>query len=169
MQDIKADQRFLPDRVRAQKSPPGQIAERRHLQRRRDMHRRQKRVDMVGDPVGFPRDARADRDGPERKLIPGQQVTRKAQHQSQHHQNDADDPVELARRFVRAGVKDPAHMEKDHRDHGVRRPKVHPAQNPAERHRRVQVQHPVVRLLGGRHIHEHQQQAGHGQKRKKIQ
>ena len=70
VQDIKPDQCFLTDRIRAEKPPAGQITERRHLPGGRHMGGGQKRVDMLGNPVGFTRNPRADRDGPERKLIP---------------------------------------------------------------------------------------------------
>ena len=60
-------------------------------------------------------------------------------------------------------------MEENDRYHGVRRPEVHPAQNAAERHRRVQILHPAIGLLGRRHIDKHQQEAGNGQQGEQVQ
>ncbi len=51
-------------------------------------------------------------------------------------------------------------MQEDHRDHGVRGPAVHVAQDNAEGHRTAQVKHAVVGLRGRRHIIEHEQDAG---------
>ena len=51
-------------------------------------------------------------------------------------------------------------MQEDHADHAVRGPAVHVAQERAEGHRAAQVEHAVVGLRGGRHVVEHQQNAG---------
>ncbi len=123
---------------------------------------------MVGHPVRLACDARADCNRPERQLIPGQQVSREAQDQSQHHQNDADHPIKLARRLVRTRVKDTTHVEEEHQNHRVRRPEVHPAQDVAERDRGMKVEHPIVGVCGGRHVDEHQHDAGNRQQYKQI-
>ena len=73
----------------------------------------------------------------------------------------ADDPVELARRLVRAGHEDAEHVQPDRDHHAVRRPAVHVPHEHPERHVELEVLHVGVRVLGGRPVVEHQEDAGH--------
>ena len=63
-----------------------------------------------------------DRDGPDGQLIPRQQVAGERQQEREQQQDDADHPVELARRFVTAGEKHAIHVEPGRDDHGVGAP-----------------------------------------------
>jgi hypothetical protein len=105
-------------------------------------------------------DGGADRDRPERELVPRQEVAGEGEAERQEQQDDADAPVELARPLVRAGVEDPAHVEEDDQHHRVGRPAVQIAQEAAERHRVLEVLDRAVRLGRVRHVIDHQQHAG---------
>src|SRR5688572_24864252 len=59
------------------------------------------------------RHVRPDRDRPDRQLVPGKEVAGEREEERQHEQDDADDPVELARRLVRAGHEDAEHVDPD--------------------------------------------------------
>ena len=100
----------------------------------------------------------ADGDGPDRQLIPRQQVAGEAQQHRQHQQDDADDPVELARRLVGAGQEDAHHVQPDRDDHRVGAPAVNLAQD-AQRHVGTQVLDVLVGVFDRRPVVEHQQHA----------
>src|SRR5918994_347353 len=76
---------------------------------------------------------RADGDGPDGELVPGQQVAREREQQREHQQDHAHVPVELAGRLVRAGHEHPEHVQ-PHRDHhGVGAPAMDLTHDP-QRH-----------------------------------
>ena len=103
---------------------------------------------------------RADRDRPERDLVPRQQVAGEAEHDRAEEQDHADDPVELTRRLVGPVVEDPHHVQEDEEHHQVGGPPVDvPGQKP-ERDRALDVQDVRVGLVGRRHVEEHQVHAG---------
>ncbi len=103
----------------------------------------------------------ADRDGPDRELVPGQQVAGEGEQQREHQQDDADVPVELPRRLVGAGHEDAEHVQPDRDHHGVRAPAVELAHD-AERGRLAQVHDVDVGVLDRGPVVEHQQQPGDG-------
>ena len=113
-------------------------------------------------------DAGADRNGPIGKLVPRQQVTGEGQRQRQQKQHHAQHPVELARRFVGAGVEDAAHVQHHKQHHQVGRPAVQVAQHLAGRDHELQVFHVLVGVVGGRHVIEHQQHAGRDQDEEQV-
>src|SRR3990172_1446174 len=80
--------------------------------------------DLAGDVEqgGVARHVRADRDRPVGDLVPRQQVAGERQHDREEQQDDADDPVELARRLVGAVVEDPHHVQEDEEHHEVGAP-----------------------------------------------
>ena len=139
MQHVEAKQGFLSDRGISQ----------------------QQKADLFADYGCVAGDRGAHGDRPESQLIPGQQIAGEAQEQRHQQQQHAQHPVELARLLVGAGEEDAAHVQEDHRHHAVRRPAMHVAQKGAEGHRAAQVEHAVVRLGGGGHVVEHQQNARH--------
>ena len=116
---------------------------------------------LVADEWSCPGHVRAHRDGPHGQLVPGQQVARKRQQQCQNQQNDADAPVELARRLVAAGQEHAQHVQPDGDDHGVSAPAVHLAQQ-AERHMGPQALHVEIGVLDRRAVVEHQQYTSDG-------
>ena len=75
-------------------------------------------------------------------------------------QDDADHPVELTRRLVRAVVEDAAHVQEHGEHHEVRGPSMHVSHERAERHRGLEVLHGVPRIGRGRPVEEHQEDAG---------
>src|SRR6478736_4021698 len=102
VEHVEPEQRVLPDLQAAQQDP----VERRVDQRRVSAH------------------VRADRDRPERDLVPRQQVAAEAEHDRQEQQDHPDDPVELARWLVGSVVEDPRHVEEDEEHHQVGGPPV---------------------------------------------
>src|SRR5438046_8898076 len=58
-------------------------------------------------------DIDADGDGPERKLIPGQQIAGVTEEQDQEEGHEREHPVELMRRFVAATVEEDKHAPED--------------------------------------------------------
>ena len=124
----------------------------------------QQEVRLLGDERGVARERRADRDRPDRELVPGQQVARERQSERQEQQDDADDPVELAWRLVRPGVEHARHVQRHAEDHEVRAPPVDVADEVAEEHPRADVLHVGVGLRGAeggrRPVEEHQEDAG---------
>src|SRR3984893_7705215 len=105
----------------------------------------------------------ADGDGPDGELVPGQQVTGKAQQQRDQQQQGAHAPVELARLLVGAGQKDARHVQPDGDHHRVRRPAVHVADDAAEGDDELQVAHVLVGGVGSGDVIEHQEEPGDGQ------
>ena len=85
-------------------------------------------------------------------------MNEKAERDQQQH--DADDPVELARLLVGAGVEDAHHVEEDDEHHQVGRPPVHVADELAEADARLEVLHVAVGGARRRRVHEHQVDAG---------
>jgi hypothetical protein len=57
-------------------------------------------VHLLADQWCGAADLRADCDCPKGQLIPGQQVAGKGEQERRHEQQDADNPVELAGRFI---------------------------------------------------------------------
>ena len=80
----------------------------------------------VVDEVG------ADGDRPVAQLVPRQEVAGEGQAEREHQQDDADDPVELARLLVGTRVERPHQVEDDGEHHEVGRPPVHVADQLAE-------------------------------------
>ena len=78
-------------------------------------------------------------------------------------QDHADDPVELARRLVRAVVEDAAHVQEHGEHHEVRAPSMHVAHERAEPHRGLELLHVAPRERFGRPVEEHQEDAGDGE------
>ena len=77
--------------------------------------------------------------------------------QQQHH---ADDPVELARLLVGAGVEDANEVQRDDEHHQVRRPAVHVPDELSESDAGLQVLHVAVGRADRRRVHEHEVHAG---------
>src|SRR5688572_14239059 len=65
----------------------------------------------VTEDGGRTHHVRTDGDGPQRQLVPGQQVAREAEEEGEDEQDDAYHPVELTRRLISTGVKDSHHMQ----------------------------------------------------------
>ncbi len=106
------------------------------------------------------RHVRADRDRPDRELVPGQQVARERQQQGQHQKYDADPPVELARRLVAPRQEDAIHVQPDGDHHGVSTPAMQLAHDAQRRHV-PQRQNIVVGVLQRGPVIKHEQDARH--------
>src|SRR6059058_5013646 len=116
---------------------------------------------LVAEDGGGTPHVRAHRHGPDRELVPGQQVAREGEEQRQHEQDHAHHPVELARGLVGAGQEDAEHVQPDRDHHAVRGPAVHVPHEHAERHVVLEVLHVGVGVLRRRPVVEHEVDAGH--------
>ena len=120
-------------------------------------------VDRVPEHRRVTHHVRADGDRPERQLVPRQQVAGEREQQGERQQDDADHPVELARRLVGAVVEDARHVQEDREHHEVRGPSVHISHERSERDRGLEVLHVRVGVGDRRPVEEHQEDAGDGQ------
>jgi hypothetical protein len=77
----------------------------------------QQEVNLAADQRNSRGQIGADGDGPERKLIPGQQIAGVAEQQRDDKEHNADDPVEFARCAIRAAIEDLEHVREDQEDH----------------------------------------------------
>src|SRR5688572_15633957 len=102
---------------------------------------------------------RTDGDGPQRQLVPRQQIARKAEEQGKDEQNDAHHPVELTRRLVSARIEDAHHMQQYSQNHAMRHPAVHVAHERAVADVRLERRDVRIRALDGGHVIEHEQDA----------
>ena len=75
-------------------------------------------------------------------------------------QKNADDPGELARKFVGAEEEYLRHVDENDGDHEVRSPAVQRTQKPAERNLMVQNVEAVPRLARGGNVDQRQKNAG---------
>ena len=88
---------------------------------------------LAADPRHAADDGSADAEAPVGVLIEAQHLAGEGHAEREQQQEDADDPGEFARIFVRAEEKDLHHVDEHDGDHEVRAPAVHGAQKPAER------------------------------------
>ena len=109
----------------------------------------------------------ADRDRPDRELIPRQEIAGKRKEKGQDQEQDPDDPVEFARRFVRPCHKDPEHMQHYQDDHSVRCPAMHIPHDHPEGDVELEIFHVDEGILGNGAIIKHQDHAGDRQDEKK--
>ena len=105
-------------------------------------------------------DGCADAQAPVGVLIEAQNLAGEGHAQRHQQQKNADDPGELARKFVGAEQKHLRHVDEDNGDHEVRSPAVQRAQEPAQRNLVIQNVEAVPRLARRRHIDQRQQNAG---------
>ena len=158
MQNVKAGERILPDDRSPQQHVP-QVIVHPHSQQfveRSLMPDKRRGRGHVG----------SHGNGPVRKLIPRQQITRETQRQCQHQQDHAETPVEFPWRPVGSGVEDPHHVQDADHDHCMSRPAMHVSQKQTEGNRIPQVFHIAVGTVHVRNIIEHQQSAGQRQNHK---
>ena len=128
MQHVKSQQRLLSDFVAAEEKELNRWADERRLLR----------------------DTGADRDCPERELVPRQQVAGEREEQSREEENDADYPVDCARAAVRAGEEHSRHVDVHDGDHPFRRPSMLISEQPAEADGVLQILDASVGALGRR-------------------
>ena len=102
---------------------------------------------------------RPDRDGPDGKLIPRQQIAREGEEQREQQQNHADHPVEFPRRLVTAGEEDAIHVQPCRDHHRVGTPAMQLPQDAEARHV-AEGEDVVVGPFQGGPVIEHQQHAG---------
>jgi hypothetical protein len=169
--------------VRARRWRDAVLAEERHVRaHHRDHHQRQRahvqRVeagqrrlpvvvtadDRALQPLPHQRHARRDvgRDlgRPVPLLIPRQQVPGQRQSLNQPEQREADPPGHLARALVRAVEHHLQHVEPEHDHHRLRAVVMEAADQPPERDLVLQVVDARPRVLHGRRVGRHHQQAG---------
>src|SRR5579872_4304650 len=91
-------------------------------------------MDLVADEWYGGSDVRSNRDGPVSQLIPRQQVSGIAEQQGYKKKDDADDPIELARRTIRPAIENFEHVREHQKDHRMRRPAVQVAQEQSGRY-----------------------------------
>jgi hypothetical protein len=120
----------------------------------------QQKVNLAADQRNCGGQVGADGDGPECKLVPGQQVTRVAEQQRDQKEHYADHPVELARSSVRTAIEDFKHVREDQEDHQLRRPAVQIPEKESRRYDKLQVLHVGVGLRHRRVVVKHEQNAG---------
>src|SRR5439155_250023 len=72
---------------------------------------------LVADDRVRARHVGADRHGPDRELVPGQQVAGEREEERQDEEHDPDAPVELPGRLVRAGHEDAEQVQPHGDDH----------------------------------------------------
>ena len=89
-------------------------------------------TEPVADERHIVDDAGADGDRPEGELIPGQKIAREVCGDHQQKHGDADQPVEFARRTIRARGKDADKMKHRHDDQQVGAPMMQVADEFAE-------------------------------------
>src|SRR5215469_2784237 len=138
VQDIKAQQRVFTHNAAPEKQKAHFVTDERH----------------GGNDVG------SDGDGPERQLIPGQQiagVTEEQCHQQEHH---PDNPVEFMRGFVAATIKDVKHVPEDREDHQVGGQAVEIPEEYAVRNDKLEVFHVAVGMWRRGVVIKHQQDSG---------
>src|SRR5664279_256179 len=114
----------------------------------------QQEVDLVAHQRDSGRKIGPNRDGPECQLVPGKQVAGVAEQEGHDQQQNADDPVELARLTVRTAIEDLEHVGEDEEDHQLRRPAMKVAKKKARRYDELQVLHVGVSLRHGRMVVE---------------
>ena len=78
-------------------------------------------------------DRRSDAKTPICVLIEAHHLPGERHAEGHEQQEDADNPGELARKFIRPEEKDLRHVDQHDRDHEIRSPAVHRAQEPAQR------------------------------------
>ena len=93
-------------------------------------------------------------------MIIGKQIAGEGEQQRQDQEDNADVPIEFARLLVRAGKKDAEHVQLDGDDHQVGSPAMHIAQQFAEGHVVLEVEHVAKGLHFAGMVVEHQQHAG---------
>ena len=91
--------------------------------------------ERAADQGNAAHDGGADAEAPVGVLIEAQHLAGEGHAEREQQQEDADDPGEFARKFVRAEEKDLRHVDEHDGDHEVRSPAVQRAQKPAERDR----------------------------------
>ena len=163
VQHVESQQRAFADERAAEQREPRVVGR----VNQRDVAQPQQRCagTFVTEERRRARHARTDGDRPDRELIPREEIAGERQQQRQHEHDDADRPVELARRLVRPGHEDAEHVQPHGDDHRVRAPPVHLAHD-AERHVLAQPDDVGVGVLERRPVIEHQQQAGERQREK---
>ena len=121
-------------------------------------------VELLRDERRVPGERRAHGHGPDRELVPRQQVAGERQPEGEEQQDHADDPVELARRLVRARVEHARHVQRHAEHHQVGTPSVEVPDEVPQEHGRPDALHVGVGLpaadVGHRPVEEHQEDAG---------
>ncbi len=105
-------------------------------------------------------DGCADAEAPVGVLIEAQNLAGEGHAERHQQQKNADDPGELAGKFVGAEEKHLRHVDEDDGDHEVRSPAVQRAQKPAERNLVIQNVEAVPRFARRRNVNQRQQNAG---------
>lgn len=81
--------------------------------------------------------------GPQRQLIPWEQIPGEGEQQREEQEHDSNDPVEFARWLVRTVVEHAAHVEEHGEHHDVGTPPMHVAHHLAEcniRRKRLEIE-----------------------------
>jgi hypothetical protein len=116
--------------------------------------------DLAAHDRHAPRLRRAHDDGPDRGLIPPEQLTGERQCEGQQQEDGAGEPVELAGELVRRHQVGARHVDADEQHHGRRAEVVHAAQEPAEQRLFRDELQAVVRLAARRHVGSGERDAG---------
>ena len=98
---------------------------------------------------------------PESPLIPWKEIACKTKCHHNTEQRQADHPEQFSGFFICAPEKDLRHVRKDTDDHGAGAPEMIAQHEPPIIDIVNNVLRTGIRMVGGRHIIEHQQNAGH--------
>src|SRR6478672_12169620 len=91
-------------------------------------------------------DVGADRDSPERQLVPWQEITGVTEQQSDKQKEYADHPIKLPGWTIRSAVKNLEHVCEYLEDHRVGRPAMQVSQKYAGSDHKLQIFHVRIRL-----------------------
>ena len=114
----------------------------------------------AADPRHAADDGCADAEAPVGVLIEAQHLAGEGHAERHEQQKDAENPGELARKFVRAEEKHLRHVDEHDGDHEVRSPAVHGAQKPAQRNLVIENVEAVPGFARRGNINQSQQNTG---------
>src|SRR5438477_422069 len=122
------------------------------------------RDDEAREPAADHRRARgllgSDDDGPERILVPPEELTRERQGECREEEERSGEPVRLARELERAEQIDLRHVREDEDHHRAGAEVVHTADDRAEGRTVTDELQRVVRRVGRRHVDHREADAG---------
>src|SRR5579883_2476859 len=127
MQDIEAEQGVFTDDISTQRHKADFSPNHRHGR----------------DDVG------ADGHGPERQLVPRQQISRVTEKEGNQEQKDADNPIKFVRGFIAAAIEHVKHVPEHEQHHEMSAQAMHIAQKHSVGHHKLQVLHVPVRVGDG--------------------
>src|SRR5215472_5402120 len=124
-----------------------------------DVAAEEQEAHLVADEGHGGNNVRAHGDGPERELVPRQQIAGVAEEQRHQEKHDAYDPVEFVGRFVAAAIEDVEHVPEHGENHQVSGKAVKIAEENSIRNDKLKVFHIAVCVRRGGMVVKHEQDA----------